>query len=210
MQAERLPGATWHDGLDTLPDLPLVLLANEFLDALPIRQFVRRGERGWSGSWRRGSLSNARAAPSPPSPASREREVTELLSREAGEGWGGGADPIIELQRTRPRHRRHSSAPASPTHPGAALFLDYGPERSAPGDSLQALRDGRPADPLADPGTADLTAHVDFAAFAAAARAAGAAIHGPVAQGLFLARLGLFQRTDRLARTQLARARHPP
>ena len=86
--------------------------------------------------------------------------------------------------------------------PGAALFLDYGPEHSAPGDSLQALRDGRPADPLTDPGTADLTAHVDFAAFAAAARAAGAAAHGPVAQGLFLTRLGLFQRTDRLARTQ--------
>ena len=86
--------------------------------------------------------------------------------------------------------------------PGAALFLDYGPEHSAPGDSLQALRDGRPVEPLTDPGTADLTAHVDFAAFAAAARVAGAATHGPVAQGLFLTRLGLFQRTDRLARTQ--------
>ena len=87
-------------------------------------------------------------------------------------------------------------------HPGAALFLDYGPEHSAPGDSLQALRDGRPADPLTAPGTADLTAHVDFAAFAAAARSAGAAVHGPMPQGVFLTRLGLFQRTDRLARTQ--------
>ena len=88
------------------------------------------------------------------------------------------------------------------TRPGAALFLDYGPEHSTPGDSLQALRDGKPADPLTDPGTADLTAHVAFAAFAAAARVAGAATHGPLAQGLFLTRLGLFQRTDRLARTQ--------
>jgi SAM-dependent MidA family methyltransferase len=87
-------------------------------------------------------------------------------------------------------------------HPGAALFLDYGPEHSAPGDSLQALRDGRPADPLAASGTADLTAHVDFATFSAAARNAGAATHGPIPQGPFLARLGLFQRTDRLARTQ--------
>ena len=78
---------------------------------------------------------------------------------------------------------------------GAALFLDYGPERSAPGDSLQALRDGKPADPLAEPGNADLTAHVDFAALAAAATQAGASVHGPLAQGLFLARLGLFQRT---------------
>ena len=69
---------------------------------------------------------------------------------------------------------------------------------SGPGDSLQALRPAGPADPLAEPGSADLTAHVDFAALAAAgARRAGAAVHGPVPQGLFLARLGLFQRTDR-------------
>ena len=107
------------------------------------------------------------------------------------------------MNSTNPRSRsRNSSAAASSIRPGAALFLDYGPEHSTPGDSLQALRDGQPADPLTDPGTADLTAHVDFAAFAAAARAAGAATHGPVAQGLFLTRLGLFQRTDRLARTQ--------
>ncbi|MGA8194221.1 MAG: SAM-dependent methyltransferase, partial [Acetobacteraceae bacterium] len=75
-------------------------------------------------------------------------------------------------------------------------------EHSGPGDSLQAVRDGHPADPFSDPGTADLTAHVDFAAFAAAARAAGTTTHGPLPQGMFLARLGLFQRTDRLARTQ--------
>jgi SAM-dependent MidA family methyltransferase len=87
-------------------------------------------------------------------------------------------------------------------HPGAALFLDYGPEHSAAGDSLQAIRNGRPAGSLDAPGTADLTAHVDFASFAAAARGGGAAIHGPIPQGQFLARLGLFQRTDRLARTQ--------
>ncbi len=83
------------------------------------------------------------------------------------------------------------------TQGGAALFLDYGPLASGPGDSLQALRGGKPADPLSEPGTADLTAHVDFAAFA---RDAGVAAHGPIAQGKFLTRLGLFQRIDRLAR----------
>ncbi len=88
---------------------------------------------------------------------------------------------------------------------GAALLIDYGPERSAPGDSLQAIRDKRPGDPLAAPGSADLTAHVDFAALADAARRAGAAVHGPVPQGKFLARLGLFQRTGMLARRQPAR-----
>src|SRR6185437_3071049 len=85
---------------------------------------------------------------------------------------------------------------------GAALFLDYGPEHSITGESLQALRGGRPVDPLSEPGSADLTAHVDFAALAAAAREAGAAVHGPIPQGKFLAALGLFQRTDRLARGQ--------
>jgi SAM-dependent MidA family methyltransferase len=89
---------------------------------------------------------------------------------------------------------------------GAALFLDYGPECSAPGDSLQALRDKRPADPLAEPGSADLTAHVDFSRLAEAARAAGAAVFGSLPQGIFLARLGLFQRTGALARKNPARA----
>ena len=82
---------------------------------------------------------------------------------------------------------------------GAALILDYGPARSAPGDSLQALRGGRPADPLAAPGEADLTAHVDFQALAETARAAGAACWGPVTQGDFLGRLGLAARARQLA-----------
>ena len=85
------------------------------------------------------------------------------------------------------------------TQGGAALFIDYGPEHSGPGDSLQALRSGQTADPLASPGAADLTAHVDFEALAQAA--AGTTVHGPLAQGLFLTRLGLFQRTGVLART---------
>jgi NADH dehydrogenase [ubiquinone] 1 alpha subcomplex assembly factor 7 len=84
---------------------------------------------------------------------------------------------------------------------GAALFLDYGPETSAVGDSLQAIAAGRPADPFGLPGTADLTAHVDFARFAAVAKAVGAEVHGPIPQGMFLARLGLFQRTNQLARS---------
>ena len=128
--------------------------------------------------------------------------MRDPLSREAGEGWGGGATaPIAELNEPA-LAIAHTLGARLTAHPGAALFLDYGPEHSAPGDSLQALRDGQPVDPLADPGSADLTAHVDFAAFAAAARDAGAVTHGPLAQGIFLTRLGLFQRTDKLARTQ--------
>ena len=93
--------------------------------------------------------------------------------------------------------------------PGAALFLDYGPEFSAPGDSLQAIPAGGRPIPRVRRVHADLTAHVDFERFAAAARQAGATVaHGPVPQGLFLARLGLFQRTNQLARG--LRRRAPP
>lgn len=179
------PGAAWHDDIATLPDGPLLLLANEFLDALPVRQFVRRGA-GWTERFvEDGALVEQPCeAPPPCSPDAPEGAVMET---------GDAACAIASALGAR-----------LATQGGAALFLDYGPERGAPGDSLQALRDGKPADPLADPGKADLTAHVDFEGFGAAARAAGAATHGPVPQGMFLARLGLFQRTDRLAQTQPA------
>ncbi|MBI3453504.1 MAG: SAM-dependent methyltransferase, partial [Rhodospirillales bacterium] len=77
---------------------------------------------------------------------------------------------------------------------GAALIVDYGPARSAAGETLQAVRGHKPADPLAEPGLADLTAHVDFEVLAAAARAAGAGAWGPVPQGAFLRRLGIAAR----------------
>jgi NADH dehydrogenase [ubiquinone] 1 alpha subcomplex assembly factor 7 len=213
IQAERLPDAIWHDGFDTLPDAPFLLLANEFLDALPIRQFVRRGDRWFERFVERGRFVECPTASSPTLPRFAGEGVPNSLprfagegvlnslSREAGEGWGGGAAIVAEVGEAA-RQTAISVGTRLAVRPGAALFLDYGPELSASGDSLQALRDGRPADPLSDPGTADLTAHVDFPAVASAARAAGAATHGPLPQGIFLARLGLFQRTDRLARIQ--------
>ena len=124
---------------------------------------------------------------------------------ESGAAEGGAAEGAV-VERCEAAEALAAALAARLTrHPGAALFLDYGPERSAAGDSLQALAAGGPADPLSPPGTADLTAHVDFARFGAAARAAGASVHGPEAQGLFLARLGLFQRTNQLARSQKPR-----
>ena len=81
----------------------------------------------------------------------------------------------------------------------AALFVDYGPVASAGGESLQAVKAHRFCDPLAEVGTADLTAHVDFAAFAAAARETGARIHGPVAQATFLETLGIRTRAALLS-----------
>ena len=180
LQAKRLD-AVWHDTLDTVPDAPLLLLANEFLDALPIRQFVQRGACWMERYVVAGQFAEQTAETPPPL---------------AGQGWEEGA----VLERNEPALRAARLLATRLTrHPGAALIIDYGPATSAPGNSLQALRDGKPADPLADPGTADLTAHVDFAALAATARDAGADVHGPVPQGLFLTRLGLHQRIDRLA-----------
>ena len=179
VQAARLPDAVWHDRIEDVPAGPLILLANEFLDALPIRQLVRRGA-GWA-----------------------ERHVADgrfvEIPAESPEAWDGAEGAVRELCEPALALAAHLGARFAAV-PGAALFLDYGPEASAPGDSLQALRGGQPADPLADPGEADLTAHVDFAALARAARRAGAAVHGPLPQGAFLTRLGLYPRTTRLAR----------
>jgi NADH dehydrogenase [ubiquinone] 1 alpha subcomplex assembly factor 7 len=181
-QAARLPDAIWHADLSTVPTGPMILLGNEFLDALPIRQFVRRGE-GWaerfvaSGQW----IEQAADAVCVPSDrAAAEGEIVEL--NEAARAFVAAVAGRLA------------------GHPGAALFLDYGPERSAAGDSLQALAKKRPVDPLVQAGSADLTAHVDFADLALVARAGGAQVQGPIPQGVFLTALGLFQRTERLVR----------
>jgi len=173
IQGAALPEAVWHDRLEDLPPGPVILLANEFLDALPIRQFVRRDD-GWMERYvADGAFVERPAEP----PAGAYGEVWETR------------DPALAVW-LGARLREQG---------GAALFLDYGPSASGPGDSLQALRDGKMADPLTEPGASDLTAHVDFPAFAAAA---GVPAYGPLAQGKFLTRLGLFQRINRLAQTQ--------
>jgi NADH dehydrogenase [ubiquinone] 1 alpha subcomplex assembly factor 7 len=179
IQASRLD-AIWHDSLDALPPGPLLLVANEFLDALPIRQFVRTPE-GWA---ERHVLDGKTVDLPCEAPAGRDATEGEIV--EIGEA---AATIVAALARRIAQDG------------GAALFIDYGPARSAPGDSLQALKSGRPADPLAEPGGADLTAHVDFQALAEAATAEGATVHGPIPQGVFLTRLGLLQRSGILART---------
>jgi NADH dehydrogenase [ubiquinone] 1 alpha subcomplex assembly factor 7 len=181
-QAALVPNATWHAALEEVPAGPMLLLANEFLDALPIRQLVRRGS-GWAERFVDGGVFAEQTADAPDVGFKPE---------------DGAVVEVCEPARAVVDHVARRVVRDG----GAALFLDYGPAESASGDSLQALRAGRPAGPLDEPGTADLTAHVDFAALARVARAAGAAVHGPVAQGPFLARLGLFQRTGRLAQTQ--------
>jgi SAM-dependent MidA family methyltransferase len=189
-QAARIPHATWHDELSTLPDDgPILAVANEFFDALPIRQLVAT-ETGW-----------------------RERLVTldgDHFLPAAGPLLPSAAipDPI----RAAPPGTVIEASPASLAyvrrlvdrmnmHGGAALIVDYGHDRLSAGETLQAVRLHDYADPWIEPGESDLTAHVDFESLARAAAEAGADAHGPVAQGEWLARLGIDARTEALAET---------
>jgi NADH dehydrogenase [ubiquinone] 1 alpha subcomplex assembly factor 7 len=190
-QAERLAEASprWHDAPAELPPGPLILIANEFLDALPIRQF-RRGAAGWEerrvvlapkGDSLAFRFLPASAAPMlPPGLCAEPGSLCEI--REAASALA--AELCARLAR----------------EGGTALFIDYGYFPSACGDTLQALRAHRRHEVLDAPGSADITAHVDFAGFAAAASAAGAAVWGPVAQGAFLTALGLAERAGALLR----------
>jgi NADH dehydrogenase [ubiquinone] 1 alpha subcomplex assembly factor 7 len=184
-QARRLPQATWHDRAEDLPEGPLLLVANEFLDALPIRQFVRAGA-GWAErvvGLRDGALAWGLMPPVPvPALASRLADTTEGDMVEICPALPGIVGEV---------GRRIAA------HGGAALIVDYGDARPT-GDTLQAVARHRKVDPLDAPGEADLTAHVDFAAVAQAAAPARAA--GPVPQGTVLQRLGIAQRAEALAR----------
>nr|WP_255673944.1 SAM-dependent methyltransferase [Komagataeibacter sp. FNDCF1] len=187
VQARALQGATavpacWHDSLATVPDGPMVLLANEFLDALPVRQFIRRAG-GWDEHFVRHGAFRRVPASFPPDHPARTRPVPEGGVLET-------CQPALEFtQALAVRLRRW---------PGAALLVDYGYDAPAWGDSLQALRNGHPADPLCDPGMADLTAHVDFRSIADAACTVD--VWGSVPQGRFLSALGLAARCAQLER----------
>ncbi|TFL17726.1 class I SAM-dependent methyltransferase [Jannaschia formosa] len=182
VQARTLAGhaPVWHDIAEGLPDRPTFLVANEFLDALPIRQHVRDG-----GGWRERLVtvrdSALAFALGPPVP------VPELDARDVPDGTLVERCPALPgIVATVADRLRHG---------GAALFVDYGHWLSQ-GDTLQALRAGKSVDPLDAPGTADLTAHVDFAALAAAAPRASAM----TPQGVWLERLGITARANALAR----------
>jgi NADH dehydrogenase [ubiquinone] 1 alpha subcomplex assembly factor 7 len=180
-QAARLGEATWHDDLATLPPGPAIVIGNEFLDALPIRQFIRRGDAWMERFVEAGRFVEAPSADATPLPED-------------------AADGAIQEVNEAARAVAATLGARLSAEGGAALFLDYGPAEAGFGDSLQAMSAHGVADPLGPAGEADITAHVDFAALAAAAREAGAAAQGPLPQGVFLGRLGLFSRAAMLAR----------
>lgn len=181
----------WHESVESLPPGPTMIIANEFFDALPVRQYVR-GPAGWCerlvGLNTNGALCFGLA------PAAQAGSAAPVAPDKAP-AIGTIAEIGLAGQRLMGRLAAHIAAET-----GALLVIDYGHAQTRPGATLQAVKQHRPADPLDEPGEADLTAHVDFAALGRAAVAAGACVHGPVTQGTFLARLGLFERAEALKR----------
>ncbi len=173
-QRSLLPDAIWHDSLDSLPiDRPLLAVANEFFDALPIRQWVGASER-------QVTLTADRLAFTPDGPIREDSPARSAVAGQLGALIANSG--------------------------GVALIVDYGHARTAEGDTLQAMREHRFADALADPGEQDLTAHVDFEALGVALGALNVAVTAVVTQGEWLDRLGITARAEALASAHPDRA----
>jgi SAM-dependent MidA family methyltransferase len=153
-----------------LPQNLILLVANEFFDALPIRQFVR-SEEGWL---ERMIILN---------------QTGDLCFSSAGE-IRETCEPAINIMRSLAKHIK--------THKGAGIIIDYGYVGGSAGDTLQAMKNHKYHDVLADVGEADITAHVDFSALAEAARAEGIIAEEAIPQGAFLMRNGAGERTTNL------------
>ena len=188
IQAKTVPGAQWHHDLSTVPaDGPVLVVANEFLDALPVRQLVKTPD-GWRERMvvAEGDRFVCVAGPQPMDPAVPEAR------RDAPEGTiyelcPGAATTVYEV------------AGRLKDQGGAALFIDYGHDKPRDGSTLQAVRAHCKVDPFVDPGEADLTAHVDFAALAPIAQSRGARWIGTMPQGRWLRELGIEARTVALS-----------
>jgi NADH dehydrogenase [ubiquinone] 1 alpha subcomplex assembly factor 7 len=189
-QALRVPNAEWAPRIEDAPPGPCLVIANEFFDCLPIRQFVR-GEDGWheklvgldEAEQLTFGLSAALPAPESEDEIGAVREIAPGLE-----------SLVYEIER-----RLHEA-------PGRVLIIDYGYARPEGADTLQALKNHKTVDPIETPGEADLTAHVDFARIAQLAADAGLEVHGPVTQGAFLRALGIEFRAEALARANPSHA----
>ncbi|MCL6729998.1 SAM-dependent methyltransferase [Sphingomonas sp. SE220] len=172
-QAEAVQGARWHEAIADLPERPWLLVANEFLDALPIRQLA----------------------------GGKERHVVV-----AGGGLAFDRDGEIDEESPAREAAAGDVARHLASHGGLALIVDYGHARTAPGDTLQAVRGHRYAPVLDRPGEQDLTSHVDFEAIGRSAVDAGAAVTPLVSQGEWLNRLGIGARAASLVDANPERA----
>jgi len=172
--------ARWHDRLEDVPEGPMILLANEFFDAIPIRQFQKR-----EGEWRERVVG-------------LEEGRLVLGLGPAVPGAEGREGDIVEHAPAREEIARHIGERLAQA-PGTALVIDYGHLVSAPGDTLQAMRCHAYVPITEEPGACDLTSHVDFARLAAAFARGGAVPHPAITQRVFLLAMGLEQRIGQLA-----------
>lgn len=195
LQVAELP-MHWHTDTSTLPNAPLAVIANEFLDALPVEQFIKLSD-GWH-EWRVGVDNDKLVFGA--SPTVLSTLIKHLPTSVVAETTGAiferrDLSPIQDV--TRKIAERG----------GAALFIDYGHVKSSAGNTLQAIGKHKFTNPLENPGEADLTAHVDFEALAAFGKKWNARIQGPVTQHLFLLRLGIELRARRLKQGKTAEVR---
>lgn len=191
-------GPTWHSALAEVPHGPTLLVANEFFDALPVRQFEKAA---WGWAERMVALApdgESLAFALTPGPSPFAHLLPDAIR--LGNDQPGTIAEVSAAAAT----LAHDVGARLVQHGGWALIADYGRDRSAPGATFQAVRGHRGASPLERPGETDLSAWVDFAALADAAHAAGAIIFGPVSQGDFLQRLGIGARAQSLKRQATA------
>lgn len=187
-QAQLLPMAHWHDDIATLPeDGPLLVVANEFFDALPVRQLIST-EDGWCE--RVVERADTGFVPIAGRPVAEDALPTALRRAPAGTIYETSPASIAIM---------HELARRIAVQGGAGLIIDYGHERTSAGETLQAVHGHQFADPWHEPGERDLTAHVDFEMLARAANASGLRVIGPVNQGPWLEALGISVRAQALA-----------
>ena len=188
IQLAAVPSANFHHDLSTIPMYgPVLIVGNEFLDALPVRQLVRTPD-----GWRERMVSCEGERFIPVAGMQPMDAAVPEARREAPDGTiietcPGAAATVFEI------------AGRLLEQGGAALLIDYGHDMLHDGSTLQALREHRMVDPFAMPGEADLTAHVDFATMATIAQSRGVKWLGTVPQGRWLRELGIETRADSLA-----------
>jgi NADH dehydrogenase [ubiquinone] 1 alpha subcomplex assembly factor 7 len=184
VQKDALAGFSpaWHDDLDSVPDGPAIILANEFFDALPVSQYIF-GADGW-----RERVVSLDDSGNPHFAAGAPVSLSPIAAEEGA---------ILEMRPSAMPFIRALGC-CGQNAPMAALIIDYGYDRDTPGDTLQAVSSHGYADPLANPGEADLSAHVNFAELGRMAAASGLTAWGPLPQGEFLLALGLEARLQKL------------
>jgi NADH dehydrogenase [ubiquinone] 1 alpha subcomplex assembly factor 7 len=180
----------WHNDITSLPQGPCIMVGNEFLDAMPIRQFARI-----DGNWQEkliGMNDNEELG----------FQMSNPILQSHLTGLGANIEDLEKLDFLELSPVQISQADILAGHlkhnGGVALLIDYGFAKADGRNSLQAVKRHETHPVLTDPGTADLTAHVDFASLTRQFRHHGLSVHGPVEQGPFLSALGLEQRKQNL------------